>query len=727
MKTYLKIVLLLSVFFSNNLRSQTKFDRSFYLINIAPNDSMMHVDKLLIDSLLKIYHKTTNDTLRYSLIRNLSESLSDERWWTQYNSFLLAATGSKEDSLSIYFRGAALNNVAYEYQYLKNDISNAQKYYELSFIEYKKIKNFEGMGTAKNNLAYIFQHQGNIEKSVTYYNEAYNLFFRTNFYSGMTSALINLGDIYFNNEDYLRAEENFKKALFYCKKTKNQYLLGNVYHQLGAIYKYKKNRNKAHYYFTQAISIYRSQNNYNRLAILYISLANNYLDAHDDANATLYYTKAIDELKNVSDLSMKSRVYNFAAGFYSVKKDINTTKFYADSAYHYAKKIGYPDLIYDAATKLSEVYSAEKNYSSAFKYLKEATVMNDRINNDKIKKSILEQQFKSEFEKKEIEFKSEQEKKDTIVKAKQQKQKLMLIIVIVALIGMIVVVFIVYRSYSAKKRSALALEEKNKIIYEQKRLVEEKQNEIISSINYAQRIQSAVLTGDDVWKKISKEYFIVFQPRDIVSGDFYWAHVLSNGRAVFALADCTGHGVPGGFMSMLGNSFLNELVVENKLFKADEILNRLRDKVISALFKKGQTQQKDGMDMLLCVWNKMDNTLEFAGANNALYIVRDKQITEYKGDKMPIGSYLEENKNFTSQKIALQTNDVIYLSTDGFADQFGGEKGKKFKSKQLEDLLAEVSTLTIEEQKQKLTDSFAQWKKNFEQTDDVSLIGIKVV
>ncbi|MEI8136428.1 MAG: tetratricopeptide repeat protein [Bacteroidota bacterium] len=723
----LKIILFLFIFCTTKISAQKKSDKAFYLVNISDSDSITPGDKTLIDSLLKVYHKTTNDSIRYSVIRYLSESLSDERWWTQYNDLLIQNTGSKEDSLSIYYHGAGLNNKAYEYQYLKNDIVNAQKYYELSFDEYQKIKNFEGMGIAKNNLAYIFQHQGNIEKSVVYYNEAYNLFFKINYYSGMTPALINLGDIYFNNKDYLKAEENFNKALFFCKKVKNQYLLGNVYNQLGAIYRHKKNLNRSYYYYTQAISIYKSQNNYNRLAILYISIAKNYLDAHDEANATLNYTRAVDELKNVTDLSIKSRVFNYAAEFYSIKKDIKATKIFADSAYYYAKKTGYPNLIYEAATKLSEVYNAEGNYAAAFNFLKEATVMNDSINNDKIKKSILEQQFKSEFEKKEIQFKSEQKKKDTIVKAKQQKQKLMLIIVIVALIGMMIVVFIVYRSYASKKRSALALEEKNKIINEQKRLVEEKQNEIISSINYAQRIQSAVLTGEEVWNKISKEHFIIFQPRDIVSGDFYWAHVLSNGRAVFALADCTGHGVPGGFMSMLGNSFLNELVVENKLFKADEILNRLRDKVITALFQKGQSQQKDGMDMVLCVWNKMDNTIEFAGANNGLYILRNGELIEYKGNKMPIGSYLETNPKFTSQKIQLEINDLLYMCTDGFPDQFGGPKGKKYKYKQLEDLLIHSSQLTLAQQSNVLNDSLESWKLNFEQTDDICMIGIKVV
>ena len=285
--------------------------------------------------------------------------------------------------------------------------------------------------------------------------------------------------------------------------------------------------------------------------------------------------------------------------------------------------------------------------------------------------------------------------------------------------------------------------ERTKEITEQKSEIEVKQKEIIDSINYAKRIQQAVLTGEDVWSKISQEYFILFKPKDIVSGDFYWAYNTPNGRSIFALADCTGHGVPGGFMSMLGNSFLNEIVVENKIFKANEILNRLRAKVIAALEQKGQTEQKDGMDISLCVWNKMDNTLEFAAANNPLWLLRKtvsssvssraesrdeiREIIEYKADKMPIGTYLEIEKPFTSTTIQLQQGDILYLSTDGYADQFGGPKGKKFKYKALLDMLMTNSTLEMGVQKTKLDDAFVAWKNKQEQVDDVAVIGVRVM
>ena len=191
-------------------------------------------------------------------------------------------------------------------------------------------------------------------------------------------------------------------------------------------------------------------------------------------------------------------------------------------------------------------------------------------------------------------------------------------------------------------------------------------------------------------------------------------------------------GVPGGFMSMLGNSFLNEIVVENKIFKADQILNKLRSKIIHALEQKGGTQQKDGMDMSLCVWNKLDNTLEFAGANNPLWLVRKNEnavteLVEVKADKMPIGLYLETETPFSSVTIQLQAGDIIYLCTDGYADQFGGPKGKKLKYKPLIESLIKNSALPMSEQKMILDTTFNDWMHKHDQVDDVSLIGVKVV
>jgi serine phosphatase RsbU (regulator of sigma subunit) len=230
----------------------------------------------------------------------------------------------------------------------------------------------------------------------------------------------------------------------------------------------------------------------------------------------------------------------------------------------------------------------------------------------------------------------------------------------------------------------------------------------------------------------TKNFFILFKPKDIVSGDFYYAQAHKpNGHPnelfYICTADCTGHGVPGALMSMVGISRLNESILEKNIVHPNEILDNVRKGIIDSLNPEGSEEEsKDGMDCVLCAYDFRNSRLEFAAANNPLWLVRDKQVIEYKPDKMPVGKYGDEIKPFTLQSVDLREGDIVYTFTDGFADQFGGPKGKKFKYKQLQDILLENHLLPLDEQKEILNKKFEDWKGNLEQVDDVTIIGIKV-
>ena len=230
----------------------------------------------------------------------------------------------------------------------------------------------------------------------------------------------------------------------------------------------------------------------------------------------------------------------------------------------------------------------------------------------------------------------------------------------------------------------------------------------------------------------TKNFFILYKPKDIVSGDFYYAQAhkpkgAKNELFFICTADCTGHGVPGALMSRVGISRLNESIIEKNLIHPNEILDNVRSGIISSLNPEGSEEEsKDGMDCALCAYDFENNVLEFSLANNPLWLVRDGQITEFKPDKMPVGKYGDVLKPFTLQKIELKKGDIVYTFTDGFADQFGGPKGKKFKYKQLEELLLTNSQLAMEEQKKKLDTAFEAWRGNLEQVDDVCIIGLKI-
>jgi len=255
--------------------------------------------------------------------------------------------------------------------------------------------------------------------------------------------------------------------------------------------------------------------------------------------------------------------------------------------------------------------------------------------------------------------------------------------------------------------------------------IESKNKLITSSIEYAQTIQQALLPDRKYMEQVLPEHFILYRPKDIVSGDFYWVKKIDN-TVMLAAVDCTGHGVPGAFMSMLGIAFLNEVVRENGVLRADAILNELRNHVIEALQQKGEPgESKDGMDVALCVIDRKERVLHFAGANNPLYYIRGGEVYEIKGDKMPVAIHVRMDP-FSNHTVELLPGDTFYIFSDGYADQFGGPHGKKFKYKALRELLLTIHKKPMSEQKTLLDDTFEKWKGEMEQIDDVVLIGFRV-
>jgi len=270
------------------------------------------------------------------------------------------------------------------------------------------------------------------------------------------------------------------------------------------------------------------------------------------------------------------------------------------------------------------------------------------------------------------------------------------------------------------------LESKSAEILKQKEIIEQKNQAITDSIQYASRIQTAVLPPADFLSEWWPDSFILFRPRDIVSGDFYWGRQKGS-RVIAAVADCTGHGVPGAFMSMLGNAFLDEIYNTTEITDAAAILNMLRDEVINALKQKGLTgEARDGMDISLCIIDLESLRLDYAGANNPLYIVREGRLIKKPADKMPIGIHVTEFAPFNNHSDILRKGDMLYLFTDGYADQFGGPKGKKFMYKPLQNLLLKIHDRPAAEQKEELVRTFDEWMNGYEQVDDVLIAGIRI-
>jgi serine phosphatase RsbU (regulator of sigma subunit) len=282
-------------------------------------------------------------------------------------------------------------------------------------------------------------------------------------------------------------------------------------------------------------------------------------------------------------------------------------------------------------------------------------------------------------------------------------------------------IVLIHTRYSLTRKEIKARIELSK----QKKLVEIKNEEILDSIHYGKKIQDAILPD---WDQVKEEFpnsFVLFKPLDIVSGDFYWYYKKDNFSYIVA-ADCTGHGVPGAFLSMIGNAMLNELIIEKNLSKPSVILDQLKAGMVGALKKRGQDQRREGMDMVLIKIDKSEKSIEFAGAFNPLYIVSSGELKEIKGDKMPVGVYSKDMGKFTNHTLTYNEGDFIYLMSDGYQDQFGGPNGKKFMRKRLRNLLIKLSPLTAEEQFNKFSSKIESWRaeSDQEQIDDILLIGV---
>ncbi len=296
-----------------------------------------------------------------------------------------------------------------------------------------------------------------------------------------------------------------------------------------------------------------------------------------------------------------------------------------------------------------------------------------------------------------------------------QTQKIIILAVALALLLVFGLVYFIWRNYRNKKRANILLQaQRDQIAYQKKHITD--------SIEYAKMIQTAILPSMELFTH-QLEHFVLFKPRDIVSGDFYWAKEI-DGKYLIVTADCTGHGVPGAFMSMLGISLLNEIIISKEIIRPDLILNKLRDKIIEALKQEAGSIIKDGMDMTICLFDRRTHQLQFSGANNPLYLVSEGLLTQIKGDKMPVAIH-DLMDVFTLHQLKLKQGDSFYTFSDGFADQFGGPKRKKFLAKNFKNLLLSIQDLSMIEQGNRLDEVFTDYRKEVEQIDDVVVIGVK--
>lgn len=592
-------------------------------------------------------------------------------------------------------------------------------------VIYTKLGDLTWKGTVYADFGNLYYKKAEYDKALENYLKGLELAEKTGDKDLIYICLNNVGNILVINKNYDKAIEYYLKSYDITKEFDDPNQSASILDNIGLVYSTKGDFDMALVYSTTAAKMVEKTNNKQLLGEIYMNLGGIYNSMKKFDAALEYFNKAYDlSVETHSEFYIGGSLINIGDVYCSQKKYPEAVAV-LEKALTLARESDTKFNIQAAALNLSTVYEAMKQHDKALEYYKLYSETKDSILTQESNSQINELSSKYESERKEQEI--ELLTKDKDLGEAKLKQKTTLNLFLFIGIGLIIVLLLlVFYRYQEKRKANSQLEEKNTAIHEQKELVLEKNKEITDSINYAKRIQDAMLPSRKILNEYFKENFIFYQPKDIISGDFYWA-VRKKDELFIAAADCTGHGVPGALMSMIGVTFLRQIINEMNVTDTAEILNRLHSLVLGALNEDvARRDSKDGMDIALLKIDIVNKKAQFSGAVRPLYVTGRNGLEIIKGDRFSIGGVKTMEETFSKVDIDLSGGRSFYLFSDGFADQFGQATGKKFMVKKLQNTIGEIYKLPMEEQYDKLSVMFNDWKGTGEQTDDVLLVGIKV-
>jgi serine phosphatase RsbU (regulator of sigma subunit) len=529
-----------------------------------------------------------------------------------------------------------------------------------------------GYSRALNLKANLYESFGDYEKALQFCLQAYKLATGINDKEAVSETCSQLGLIYTRLSNFAKALEYYNDGLKIREEMMDENAVASSLNRIGMTMRLIKKYDESLKYYYKSLEIRRRNNQVTSIPWTMLGIASTYEEMQKTKEALEFYEDGMigGDIRCTLQCKMGSgRI--FSALGYSEKAEERL-----EVSLKMAQDLKAPSLVAEGYNALANHYESTGQVEKALKNFKLFRKVRESIQSDEANNRLRNIEISHAVEK------SEQEKE-------------------------------IYRLKHVELKKAYDI-------------IEENNKYITSSINYASRIQRVMLPDLSEIKGLGNKCFILYLPKEIVSGDFYWFN-RSDDRLIAVAADCTGHGVPGALMSMLGISFLEEIVNNRRITDSGQILDELRKEVQHALRQKGKTEEaKDGMDISVCVAYTKRNIIQFSGANNNLFLIRNDELFEYQADRMPVGIFELSDKNFTTHKIPSKRGDLIYMFSDGYADQFGGPNRKKYRSASLKDKLLKIHKLTLPEQREELEKEFYSWKGNQPQTDDVLIVGLKI-
>lgn len=703
------ILFILILFFTLNSFAQTNVDSLWAIWN---NKSIEDTSRYTaLNSLISKHYISENPDTAIVLSKlMLKETTSNSPYHTlqAHNNLAISSfsiVGSKElskilqnfESFAYEIKPKDLRAKAHYFlalRYLRfGDYPKSSEHFYESLRLFETLKDTLNMARSNQNIGQLYYYQKDYDSALDFYTKSQKMFELVNNTRGLAMSYNNLGRLFKKQEKIDEALASFEKSKLLLESINDNKSIVQILGNMSLIYKRLSNYDKA-LSMTDEIITYAEKSKDN--STLITALSNK---------------ASINNKLNNTTIALKSatRAYKLSEGANLPKKSMMTSVI------------------------LFNIYKKQGNYQKALEFYENYIAIKEELLNEENKRGLIRKEYEFEYDKKMLadSIKDAEAKKvlDAQIatqkaKLKQEKtQKIALYggLVVLALFGG----FVYNRFRLAKKQKAIIEKQKKEVEIAHEEL-EEVHKEITDSINYAERIQRSFLATEEILNNNLNEHFVFFQPKEAVSGDFYWATKLSNGNFAIVNADSTGHGVPGAIMSILNISSL-EKAVEKGLTNPSDIFNDTRKTIIERLKKDGSAEGgKDGMDASIVCYDFTNNKIIYTAANNPIWVIRDKKVIQFKPEKMPVGKHDNDKTPFTHSEFEIKKGDQIYTLTDGFQDQFGGPKGKKYMVKRMREFVLSVSHLPMEEQHHKIKAEFNNWRQDVEQIDDVCVIGVRI-
>jgi len=602
------------------------------------------------------------------------------------------------------------------WHYLRGEFSKAEVQCEKALGIATAIRDPIRMAKCLNNLGSIYRDKGNYEGSVDYYIKAMKIHEELGDKNGMAQLYNNIGIVHYYLGHVEKAIDNFQLALRLLRELGDAHGVASGIMNVASIYDDQGKEDTAMTYYEEALAMFIGLNEQHYIAECKSNIGSIYLANEHGEEALGYFIEALEIKKALEDFTGVANNLTLIGQVYGVMNNYPKAIEYYNESLELYKEAGFLQNEKELNGLLALAYGKVGEYRKAFELQLVFAKLQDSLLTEASHRQITEIETKYETEQKEKEIVMqalEIDKKNAEVSKKNAQRN-----AFIAGFGFVLILAIlILRGYRQKKKI-------NEQLFHKNLQIEEQNTEIMDSIRYAKRIQEAILPPPDTVSNFLEDAFVMYKSKDIVSGDFYWMEENKN-KVLFAAVDCTGHGVPGAFMSIVGHTGLNQAVNEQNLTDPGQILESLNSSVNETLRKReDDSNVRDGMDIALCTLEPKTRKLEFAGANNPLYRISNGELTEIKGTKQPIGQ--QQTKPFESHNVDLKEGDLIYIFTDGYADQFGGPKGKKFKYKPFKELLLSIADKPMSEQGTIIEERFEEWRGELEQIDDVCIIGVRV-